>query len=128
MRRQDWQRVGWVATGLMMANLSILTMLWIAPMPPETLPNPPPITPTTTPPSAGLSEPPVESASSMAALDAVLAGRLEQVAMSRGIPPESVLPDDEIRRVARETVDPHSIEAQALLAAYAEAFEALDHR
>ncbi len=126
MHRQDWRRLGWVATGLMVVNLGLLAALWWAPMPPRTLPNPPPIAPSTIPALAAPLPAPAASSAELAALDAVLAGRLEQVALAQGAALSSVMPAAELRQAARAAVDPHSAEVQALLAAYAEAFAALD--
>jgi hypothetical protein len=127
MHRQDWRRLGWVAIGLMVVNLGLLAALWWAPMPPRTLPNPPPISPATVSASvAPLPAPAASSAAELAALDAVLAGRLEQVALAQGAALSSVMPAAELRQAARTAVDPHSAAVQDLLAAYAEAFAALD--
>lgn len=127
MHRQDWRRLGGVAAALMTVNLGLLTALWLAPMPPRSLPNPPPVIPSAV--SAPHAHSPVlEAASSqeIAALDAVLAGRLEQVAQEQGVVLSSVMPADEVRRAAEAAADPYSAEVQALLAAYAAAFASLD--
>ena len=127
MNRQDWRRLGWGATGLMVANLGLLAALWLAPMPPRALPNPTPVTPAAVSAEPASSpEPAAASAAELAALDAVLAGRLEQVALSQGVVLSSVMPSAELRQAATAAVDPYSAEVQALLAAYAEAFAALD--
>lgn len=127
MNRQDWRRLGWAASGLMIVNLGLLGALWLAPLPPRTLPNPAPLTPASV--SAPAAQPPAPAAASaaeLAALDAVLAGRLEQVAQAQGVEPAAVMPAAELRQAATAAVDPYSAEVQALLAAYAQAFAALD--
>lgn len=127
MQERDWHRLAWLTTGLFALNAGVLAVLWLAPMPPRQLPHSPSVIPThSSSETDSTPGPAVARAADLVALDEVLAGRLAQVAQQQGVPLASVSPDPATREAAFTAVDPHSAEALALLAAYADAFAALD--
>ncbi len=122
-----WRALMVLAAVLGLVQLGLLTYLWATPAPeprlPPSLQAPParahPQTPAPAAPTA------LTKQRGVAALDALLAQRVERAAHEAGRDPAALLPHDELRQAALEAASFDSQAWQVLADAYDGAFEAL---
>ena len=121
-----WRRLLVAAIALACAQVALLAALWLAPEPPAALPVavPEPQAPAAPEPGSEPAATPGYSARDLCRLDTLLAARLEQEALRRGVPAGQLLPEASLRAGVCPPGEEVPPTAGALLAAYETAFQA----